>query len=833
MVCRTRPGGSASTSFAQQRTSLQTNEILSLSHELRHEGRHEPTPSRDEVAAWVDTTRADVQRAPELTDARRASIIRRLDQVADGPPPDGPEFHSWRHISQRAAMSDAALSAHMGTLAERLDTPEGDVRQRFDRLYREGDQRSNTLSAPAGWATLFRDDSTNGLLPADRGTMYALHQLNTEASNRPGAEPGESRPLRQPIGGSFIRSAGYDRATGRLDIEMDNGDQDPTVYCYEEVPSGVADEMMSDPDNAGRVYNQRIRGRYPSTGRFTSGSSADRQQCPDCGRFISGTHTCPTPGRHNQPPAGIAPTTGPPPGIGAPPSEQQVWESVVNPATPAPPEGPQEPTDDATPRLVMAPTRRVEGSNFAMVIPSRSQVRDFASEHPDFELPVQSQPDDGFALVDGAARIQRDPTNGYLHVSQGQLRCSCGRFSTDGTCNHMTGTIDAVEASINGRRGGASVANIEMAHEAAAGQLAADHAASRAGLAAVREPRPAISYTDNFPAFQGAYEAATLRQRHDEPVVPFSVTPDIAGLGESEGRGYGVEIEFAFPSTMGYNEQAEARRAIGRDLHDAGLTRTPHQLGYHGSGREAAAGLWSRWGFEADGSVTGGEVVSPVLYNREDDWEELNTVCQVVQRHGGTSDFTTGCHIHIGLGDYDHDHEHHNRLLDDFRRNEDTLYRLAQRPGATRHRMNSYSSPTPIEPTGYPTLNAIRAQQSGHDRGLNFGAVTGRGSDHVEFRLWDGSVDAGVIQSHVAISAGMVEAAYRSAPTAGEGSGPVGTHREARGGSRRRLTGEEWEADTLAFRQFADRVLPTTEARSQATALYAVNRWQTSPRGRY
>jgi hypothetical protein len=111
--------------------------------------------------------------------------------------------------------------------------------------------------------------------------------------------------------------------------------------------------------------------------------------------------------------------------------------------------------------------------------------------------------------------------------------------------------------------------------------------------------------------------------------------------------------------------------------------------------------------------------------------------------------------------------------------------------------------------------------------GLNFGAVGGSHSDHVEFRMWDSSLDPGVIQAQVNMSLGLAQAAFasRGEPVASE---PLGSHRSANAslGRGNRLRGEAWGRDTHRFRSMLDRIFSRDADKEQATALFASTRWQ-------
>jgi hypothetical protein len=789
VVCRSRPGGSASTSYAQQVSGLPANAVLSLSHQLRHEGREAPAPERAEVERWASETAERVLSEAALSEARRRSITERLNAAASEEQlPTGADFYSWRNIVDRAAQAARSIDLQLRFLSQRLGMSQDEAQAAFNELYERADGRSSGIDMPTEWAERFRSDPENGYIPGDRGTLYALHELYARAGL---ARPGRVGPLRRSVNGHNVRRVGYDRASGRLDVELADGQ----VHTYINVPAVVYQEMLSPGVDVDQIFYTRVQARAGGASAVVAaGSPADRQRCPDCGQFCDETHVCPSPGaldrRLGLPPISM-PTQADASAQGAPSAEER------RPA----------------PRLVMAPTRRVAGADFAMVVPSRADVGAFASEHPEFDLPIAAEPDDRGGLVTGTVRVARDPATQRLVATWGDLQCTCAAFAEQGECSHTRGALQGVNAHLSGRRGEQSLRHVSMAAMASA--LEERLSAEQFPLSAAE-----VSFSTDMAAFQAAYDAARARMNAGQSAVEFHPEGGVTGGAAAPGgRGFGIEIEFACSD---YWE----RDAIARELHEAGLIREPVQNSYHGTQREARAGLWHRWGYERDSSVTGGEIVSPVLYDRPEDWAEIATVCEIVRRHGGSVNRTTGCHVHVGAGDFGTTPEAHNALLAEMRENEDLMYRLAQRPGAGRHRMNSYSSPAYIPPDGYESVSDVRRAQSGHDRPLNFAAVNGNSNDHVELRVWDGTLDPGAIQAQVAISVGMVEAARagRACPP-GQGSGELGAHRRANQG-RRRLQGEAWEADTAPFRFFADRVLATPRAKAQAAALYAASRWQ-------
>src|SRR5690625_7003818 len=90
--------------------------------------------------------------------------------------------------------------------------------------------------------------------------------------------------------------------------------------------------------------------------------------------------------------------------------------------------------------------------------------------------------------------------------------------------------------------------------------------------------------------------------------------------------------------------------AIGRDLYEPGLTRTTYQQHYHANA--ASSDPYTSWTLESDCTVDG-EIVSPILHDTPEDWEQIEKVCDIVKRHGGKASTRTGGHVHMSLGEGD------------------------------------------------------------------------------------------------------------------------------------------------------------------------------------
>ena len=388
-----------------------------------------------------------------------------------------------------------------------------------------------------------------------------------------------------------------------------------------------------------------------------------------------------------------------------------------------------------------------------------------------------------------------------------------------------------------GAAAGAGVGVDRAAAAAVAGDLADEHQASLDAARQARERQAEelaranpFSYVEHPQEFEEVYDRARAEILAGRNPVPFMTEDATGGLGaRGTGRGFGVEIEFDFPAEMTAQEQYEALVAIGRDLYAEGLTNSRQQAGYHAALEDGYTTAPNSWSFEDDSTVAG-EIVSPIMYDEPESWENLAKVTEIVRRHGGIATERTGGHVHVGLHDYDHTVENHNRLLQTAAAYEDVLFRLATNPESGEHRGTSWCVPNQVPTEGYTTILDAQYENFGHEVAVNLQHVTGDRSDHAEFRMWDGSLDPAVIQTQVKVSLALADYALRSARTPGallalDGERqPLGHHRRLLG--RLRPSGEAWREATSSFRDMADRLFTRPQDREQAAALFAATSWQ-------
>lgn len=330
---------------------------------------------------------------------------------------------------------------------------------------------------------------------------------------------------------------------------------------------------------------------------------------------------------------------------------------------------------------------------------------------------------------------------------------------------------------------------------------------------------PATRWADDPGPMLAASAAAAERLARGEPAVPFFAEVVTSNRAEPNGgRMFGVELEFDVVPGQG---RRRALDNIAHELHGQGLVRRPVQGAYHANRRDR--GMWR---FERDATVHG-EVISPLSRDGRRFWEELAVVCSIIRRHGGRGTKRTATHVHVSVADYDSGGEVHSRLLQLFKEHEDTFYRLAQNPEQPSHRGTRWCSPNRPPGPSSRTPVGLGLYHCGHHLALNFAGVRRVGDDnHIELRLWDSSLDPGVIQVQVRLSVGLADAARR--PGEGEddksGARPLGAHWQA----RESPDGHTLD-DTGDFRRLVDRAMRREEDKVQAAALFAVTSWQRPP----
>lgn len=705
-------------------------------------------------------------------------------------------------------------------------------------------------------------EATRRLRSGSRRGRGAAAQASTVATIPDTLTPTVSRlPIQHS---SAIREIGYSAEANRLEIVMASNPNH--VYAYRMVPEEYQEFIGSS--SLGRYFAQNIRSNPLYAYASEEHAEANRFRCATCGQFANSAHICQA-GQGEEtvevqvPVAAVEETF-------SPEVEETLadWErellSYVDDENFVPEEFqdqnlPTRPEPTILTSNIRNTRHDVNGIYYRM--PSVNRLRQEARNNGDIAFRVMVNEPTGCTLsgfveahYNGRGQGYSIPEDSGLDIDR-RLRCSCPDYQQTRSCVHT----EAVMRDVGGLLNNTQAATPAQAATATANvtssldrQLQASLEAS--AKAEERFTKMNTSFVEDPEKFQGLYEEyRAKRQTYMDALaagdvegveypVPYMTENAFGGLGTREsGRGLGIEIEFAFPRDMDGSEIREARRLIGEELYNEGLTRSAHQGGYgasHGWVRDHHARGWS---FEDDGTTggsdaySGGEIVSPIMYDEPETWTNLEKVTSILKRHGAVVSKGSGLHVHASIGDYDHRIENHNRLISAFAENEDLIYRLSSNPERGKHRGTGYCSPNNIPSTPYGEVDSMRRRNVGHHIGLNMQSVSGRSSDHVEFRTFDSSLNPAVIQAQMGVALYISEGALRQGTASvnpGENRVSLGSRVEANP-DRANTSGAAWQESTKSLRKFLDVFVPgsggdeTENPRvQQMIAMFAVTRWQ-------
>jgi hypothetical protein len=833
MTCRDSKLTSALTTIARCMTNLEDNQVLRLSHVLQDEMPADtPAPTVQQWNTYIDETvaayEAGLLRITGGSEDPRARLALARQEI-----PDARRMYAAERILSRCQRANTAQLEFFNTYARDLGEPQVHAATTFWTYFQDATD-STRLGPSRAFENAFRANPDNSSLFLDRRSLYAYEQMALGRELRRQQGPNQPVVTRQPVRSTAIAEMGYDPASGRLEIVMRTSPD--RVYAYR-VGQGEWDALAAS-DSPGRHFVRNIRGNtdYQYDSQTDADAAGVQQRCATCGQWASPNgHYCPLTGSEEDLNADIRAAV------------RRARAHAAGQAAPAP--------EQATARMPFGRTRRIPGDLGTLRLPYPNRIRQEARSVAQVNVPVTVATTDGNTVTgliqvdyNGRGRgYSASPVTEPGDSGTDNLRCTCVEYRTRRHCEHTDAATAATSRLLNGTDA-ATASGAAAAISAISAPLNAEHTASDSASATVTNEWVGMrtSFADDPAVFQDLYEearaaredyqAAQRRGETGEYPVPYLRGTVFGGLGSrGTGRGFGTEIEYGFPDDMSWQDRCEANERIGEELYDLGLTQQREQ-GYYGESHG-----WSRdfheqgWAFEEDPSTGGGgEIISPVMFDEEQTWTNVERVCQVIRRHGGSATTRAGMHVHVGAGDYDHTVANHNRLLAAFTTHEDLIYRLSSEPKRGRHRGMTYCSPNQRPSSPYASVGAASGDNDGHDIGINMENVRGDRGDHIEIRTFDSSVEPGVIQAQIGVAVMMAEGALREGTTDPLTSvhHPVG-ERLAANPSRGALTGEQWQESTLGVRQFIDTFVPgmTDDDRQnpvvrQLVALFAVTKWQ-------
>ncbi|GAB7042492.1 hypothetical protein JCM9533A_63420 [Catenuloplanes niger JCM 9533] len=275
---------------------------------------------------------------------------------------------------------------------------------------------------------------------------------------------------------------------------------------------------------------------------------------------------------------------------------------------------------------------------------------------------------------------------------------------------------------------------------------------------------------------------AWMQQRIRQGLLPIPFYKHNAMDGAASKVPFGIEIEFVLPARDRIEgeddiESVSVRQRlarIGQRLYELGLTASPQQ-------QDLPDPTSGKWSFITDGTVDG-EIVSPILVDSPETWEQLLQIEGILAEVGATVHIQdpvlipdrnsptgffysgetivkkAGSHVHASsrfLSRYA-GADGYGRLTGLYHRDREVLYRLAGDPRSSFD--HGYDERAPGWDADYPYLTDAQMAIDAHRNkrlGLSFSMVNLLPEDHPEWRLWRGSLLAAVIQTQVKISIGM------------------------------------------------------------------------------
>lgn len=354
----------------------------------------------------------------------------------------------------------------------------------------------------------------------------------------------------------------------------------------------------------------------------------------------------------------------------------------------------------------------------------------------------------------GMATVVSASGNAY-EVDIEEETCTCPDHQFRGSrCRHIEGVALAQEQIGQGTTVGSATdqeVNVNetvrehMAHETAEETHNADRG---------------FSDDEHFYADEPEQFSRDLERLRNEP-IPYEYENVLNGSDVS----FGIELEFVSGDS----------NAIARELFDMGICGSPRMVAYHSDG------VPGKWKLERDGSVTtggrGGELVSPILKDTPETWQQIEKICEVARRHGGRVNFETGAHVHISAEPLDGKRQRWRRLFKTFEGTEEAIFRFSGgEQGSFRNTDYTSSSSNemrramrarlPEEGTIGDFRSALHNSRSNIGwtkyRSLNLSPFANGTRNALEIRAFNGSLTPGVIQANVKVAAGLVHTAERS-----------------------------------------------------------------------
>ena len=829
----------------------------------RRSGRYfETATPRELYLEALTRAEAEILADTTLTEARKASLLARITAAKEADTPDAATIYAVQKIAEEARKARAAQAEFLAEYANAMGIAREDALAKYRELENSID-RARDAATDEHFNEENREAATSRGIVDEAGAVKAYTLMKREMNERIVQQANESprlidrynelpSPSVAPGTPYEVLSWGQDPISGHTEFKLKNTETGEIETKAFRLSSNISNAMAGNYQGwsngnirnftPGEFFAEQILNRgwyaYNSEAEAVAGGMARR--CALCGQFASISHTCPD--RFNNAPRYILNSrlehyvrTSP----------QRINYTALNSR------GEPINANFEVHLPLVNDYRRGFRETGMILLQNVSATADWRDRTNEFLGASR-----GYVRVSGDVALIRQE-DGTIVANTDALTCTCLEYTNNGnTCRHTQALANA--AILRANPPARSINSRSLTPEQRE-QLAAERQAAREALMAsdwtrneetLAEARKLfaknseVSYFDNYEEFSTVYaQAVAEKEANGKPNIPYLKENALGGLATREsGQGFGIEIEYDFPAEMSWSERAEAEKKIGQALKAANLTASDEKAGYHAAAQkgykdvhvdEDGKGTWS---WEHDGSVAG-EIVTPTMYDEPETWEKLETVVKILRDNGAIPSTRAGAHVHVGTGAlFGQDPKKYTELARIYAQHEDVIYRLATDPERGSHRGVvtgfNYSSPNPsVSPAGFTDASTVRRWQGTRTRALNLNSIhldENAGKSHVEFRVFDSTLDAGAMQTQIKLAVAMTNAAARAADEGGTSrkKEAIGSHSErAKLRGRRRPTEEDAKEETSTARSLLDTLFSRKVDKEQAVKLFAGTEW--------
>jgi hypothetical protein len=815
--CRSSSFSSALLTLAKKNSGgLTDKQCQSLFHYLQREHKRMSNPSNYDIEDFrqlLRLTKLQVEMDP-LTERRKESLRKRLNKVDESVLPDNKTFYAMSRIREKALSAMRAQNIWLNRMSLKSGLGQEEVESLFNGFL------NNAESDSDGRRDFFTAENRRTALQSglvdEPDTIYAMTSLNAHIQKLD-FERKLDRPKRIVLqelenkeiiaNGLTLEALGWDERNSRLEVAIKNVDGSVDIFSYKNISQETWKKLFTSKQKT-TFWWKKIRNEK----KFQYSNLLDEQlggvapRCQSCGRFADTQHECPIVGE----PVSVTRWTS-----------RKRWSRGEDPS-----------------------------SGVQVLLPSIYEFRELvnhgAIQLSGVEERFIARQEDGTPLdgrLTGNVIVYKDENN-KLMINMNHISCSCEMFSNLKRCGHLEVYAGAIEHRIDPPTGEGAPARRsaeerlqiqEQKLVEAQKALEQDWSLNEVSFAEAKKTwlkENDYIYSENFELFKADLDEVL---RYNE--YPYVYENVLFPTYTRENRTpFGIEIEYDFPDEFSEVDVDAANAIIGKTLYKEGLLYSPRRENWHSShSKEFKDTQYRNWFFEKDGSVSGGEIISPGLYDEKATWENIEYVCKILQENNAVSSKKAGMHVHVSTQHYNGSIKKYSELGRLFTQHEDVIYRLSTNPLNGTHRALAYCVPNHNVPSrGFVNVRDIKNWQNNQRfYGLNYVNVHGNKNDHPEFRLFDASLNPSVIQAQIKLATSMVEAANRisdSGVKTERGKEPVGAHaKRASLRGPRRMTETELEEDSKTTRSFLDTLFTDREDKKHLTWVWGKTRWLQEP----